>query len=209
MQSPQIKNKNSGFTLVEVMIATGLFVVIMTVGIGLLLEVNRSHKLQARMRATLDTLSDTMEDMARNIRVGTNLHCSNDLSDVTAPVDCIPIGTTSQGSSTLALEGLNGDPNTPDDQIIYKIDHVGTGQVYGLYKKSRSDAFGTWRQITPDLVEINVLESGFSVTGSKLDDKIQPHTIIRLAGQVRFQNISIPFSIQTSVTQRTQETIIP
>jgi prepilin-type N-terminal cleavage/methylation domain-containing protein len=49
-------NNQKGFTLVEVMIAVGLFVVVMIAGVGAVLSANSSHKKTQSQRAILPFL---------------------------------------------------------------------------------------------------------------------------------------------------------
>ena len=74
MNKEQIK-LNKGFTLIEVLIAVGLFVIVMTMGVASVLQVNTAYKKSQQQRAIMDTLSFVMEDMVRNIALGSEIHC--------------------------------------------------------------------------------------------------------------------------------------
>lgn len=209
------KKQKRGFTLIEVMIATALFVVVIITGVGVLLNVNRSHKTTEIIRTALDSLGFVMEDMSRNIRLGSNIHCfvSGDSSSVETPVSCPSSDPSSgiQGSLKLALEGMNGKedstllPSGVSDQIVYSIQDDSTG--IGNIKKSMTGdgAVGsTYKKITPVDIDIDLTKSGFTVIGAEPYplDGLQPRVIIRLVGTLKYQSINLPFDLQTTVTPR-------
>jgi Tfp pilus assembly protein PilV len=57
--------KESGYTIIETMIAVSLFLIVVTTGIGALLNANLLHQKSASMRSIMDNLSFAMEDMNR------------------------------------------------------------------------------------------------------------------------------------------------
>lgn len=190
--------KNSrGFTLIEVMVATGIFVVVVTVGIGSVLSVTRAHRYTAEMRQAVDTLYFVMEDITRNARLGTIFRCSD---QATAPQDCPLDSDGSSGSFTLAFTNYLAPrtdalyPNDPSYLYVYKID---PGQN-GIGKITKSTSEGTL-DMTPPSVDIDLLKSGFSVANAS----VYPNVTIRLAGTVNYQTQSIPFNIETTISPRT------
>jgi len=64
------KSKSNGFTIIETMIAVALFLVVVTVGIGSLLNTTLLQQKSQDMRSIMDNLSFIMEDMSRSIRTG-------------------------------------------------------------------------------------------------------------------------------------------
>jgi len=68
--SEKNKKQNRGFTIIEMMIAIAIFLIVVTIGIGALLNTNLIHQKTQDMRSILDNLSFVMEDMSRNIRTG-------------------------------------------------------------------------------------------------------------------------------------------
>jgi len=64
--------KNSGFTIIETMIAVSIFLIVVTIGIGSLLNTTLLQSKSQDMRSIMDNLSFIMEDMSRNIRTGYN-----------------------------------------------------------------------------------------------------------------------------------------
>lgn len=207
--------KQKGFTLVEVMIAVGLFVVVMVFGIGSVLSTNTAHKKSQSQRAINDNLSFVIEDMSRNIRLGSNYRCPIGLGSINpdptgyeftanitdaAAQDC-EIGDE---SLTLSFDPMNAnfdDPADTSDQMAYVI------YDSAIYKASASTFDGsahTFIRITPPEIFIDMQKSGFTVIGTETTGT-QPRVIIRLSGTVAYKNITTPFDIQTTLSQRLLE----
>lgn len=181
----------SGFTLIEVMIAVALFTIIMTIGIGAVLNSNTNHKKTETVRAVMDNLSFVMEDMSRNLRLGSAYHCGDLTVNIEEPLDC-------QLAPTIAFEGMTGVTGNASDQIVYGITSDG-------HAIKSTDSGATSKNLTPSEVSIDPLRSGFSVVGSSTyvsGDRTQPRVIIRLAGTVTYRDLSSDFDIQTTVSQR-------
>lgn len=215
-----------GFTLVEVMIAVGLFVTVMLIGVGAVLNTNVTHKRTLAVRQVLDSVNFLVEDMARNIRLGQNYNCIvSEFTDYTPqslgvvvnnasisePEDCLD-------GLSIAFEPMNGDTSDEADQMAYIIE--GSGDTASIKKISFLNGIGTViRDITPGLGQsetnlvIDPRQSGFTVIGSlpyppdvSSDpvnyDMVQPRVIIRLSGYIDYKQNRVPFSVQTTVTQR-------
>lgn len=215
------KNRSGqeGFTLIETMIATAIFVVIMLIGIDALLAVNKSHKAANNLRVVMDSLSFVMEDMARNIRLGSAFQCpAGGLGSVgiETPVSCRLSGsgasTGIQASSSLALEGSGGAAGDITNQLVYVMwKDAGAANTDGYILKSTSgyddpnlypNSTSIYSRITPEGVHIDLVRSGFTVIGAESSDGQQPFVIIRLVGTTIYQNVVTPFDIQTSISPR-------
>lgn len=208
MKDLSLKNKK-GFTLIEVMIATALFTVIMVVGIGAVLGANDAHKRTQNIRATLDNLSFVMEEMSRSLRTGTRYHCNISSGILTDPQDC-----PNDYTRSIAFESVNGDPTSAFDQWVYSIQPSLSNPAHIEVVKKYEYPTGSGNQITVPLtplnVEIDPIKSGFTVTGScpvkpvggLCTDLTQPKVVIRLSGQVLYKGQGVPFDLQTTVSQR-------
>ncbi|MFM7087940.1 MAG: type II secretion system protein J [Candidatus Paceibacterota bacterium] len=190
------KQLKSGFTLIETMIATSLFLIVMVIGIGSLINANSVSQRFDNERSVLDNISFVLEEMSRNLRTGSTYHCEVNgdvLSEPEKPKSC-------STGYLVAFEDTRGDINNPSDQWVYKIDAGASGLVI-----SKSIDSGTsWIEIlsAPNL-DIDPA-SGFSVLGAlpPPSDTQQPFVVIRLAGKIVGKDGSTPFSLQTSVSQR-------
>lgn len=201
-------NKNeAGFTIIEVMIAMAIFIVIVTVGMGATLDAISQHYRTQNMRTVMDSLNFMLEDMARNIRLGSHFHCQlgSEVSTSTdghvAPQDCPMIPGVSGGSNMIVFEDLRGN------HVIYSVTPPsplsGTLAPQQVYKQK--DASSSPVQITPPTVVMDYYKSGFTVRGSlpgSAGDQSQPSITIRLAGYVQYQNTKTNFAVQTTVMAR-------
>ncbi|MEK7106543.1 MAG: hypothetical protein AAB895_04295 [Patescibacteria group bacterium] len=191
-----------GYTIIETMIAVSLLLVVTITGMGALLNANLIHQKSESSREIMDSLSFIMEDMSKNLRTGTNYHCVNDgnftLNNINTPKSCATGGA-------IAFENGLGDPSINNDQWIYKIESVDGIQPFNIFKSVDSGA--TWVQLNPNEVEIDSLSS-FSVVGAEPPDENgggdnkQPFVTMKLIGEIKVKNTTTPFTLQTSVSQR-------
>ena len=63
----------SGFTLVELLVALGLFVIVMTISSSILISTIRMTHVVASQARAMDNISLALEQMAREIRMGSNI----------------------------------------------------------------------------------------------------------------------------------------
>lgn len=203
--------KDRGYTIIETMIAVSLFVVIVTIGTGTLLNANLLHNKSQNMRSIIDNLNFVLEDMSRYIRTGYNYHCITVNGDLAPP----NIVQTKSGPNCwgIAFEyqygdntDKDGDPVDDNDQWVYFIS--ADGKIYkateGPYNPLSSSVYV---QLTPDEIVINTAASSFSVLGAEPEaapylNKQQPFVTIHLVGTITYKNVDTPFSLQTSVSQR-------
>ncbi len=196
-------NEQNGYTIIETMIAVSLFIIIVTAGMGSLLNANLLHEKALGMRSIIDNLSFIMEDMSRNLRTGYNFHCIS-----TADFSLSTLSTPKSGQSCwgISFESANGSVPDQSDQWVYFIRD--TGKIFKAtnapYTDPDSDSSSGFTQLTPDEIYIDPVASGFSVLGAESSpgDSQQPFVTIRLVGKITFKNVTTPFSLQTSVSQR-------
>lgn len=205
------KKKQEGFTLMEMMVATTIFLIIITLGLMGLLSMSRAQKVTQYKKQQFDILNAVMEDMVRQIRTGSNIRC--DVSAGTAdgqievPLDCPPVdGADYQPSLSIAFENAQGISGNEFDQYIYSIEQTNQGE-YALYK-AVDGLTGNFTRLTPYPISIDPTKSGFSVLyASDPSDSQQPVITIRLSGTITYQGDTVAFTLQTTVTPRALEFI--
>lgn len=227
----KVKNSQSqkGFTLLEAMVAISIFTVVMVLGISALLTVSNTHKKTQNLRSIVDSVSYMMEDISRNMRLGSLYHCftasSIQMADldmlsntITDPADCPSPGGGAYpwaGYAAVGFEGQDGDlydsvgaPNdysNLDDQIVYLLSaRGGDATNCELQKSVEGGQQTTFVSVTPPEVHLSCSDSGFNVydTGSSTSLFVAPRTLIRLSGTIYYKNTITPFNIQTTVSQR-------
>ncbi len=188
----------SGYTIIETMVAISLFLVVVMLGMGSLLNAGLVHKKTQDLRSIMDNMNFIMEDISRNIRTGFDYRCITDgnfdTSTISTPQDCALGGA-------IAFESTYGDTSRNDNQVVYKIDSTG-GTSFNISKSTDSGA--TFVQLNPQEISLTSF-SGFSVLGSAhkaSGDSQQPFVTIKLVGNINYKDTVTTFSIQTSVSQR-------
>lgn len=225
------KATNKGFTLVEVMVSTTLFLIVVVGCITALVASNRNYKVTQEMRQQLDSVSFAMEDIVRNMRIGNNFHCmgvSGEPADIETSFSCPPAGYVPgamdpipvvQQALAVAFEGINGKSADPSDQIVYgfvpessRTNDDGSTSTLGYLVKSIPGTAGTaFNVITPQSIKIDIGRSGFTVFGAEqaigYPDPVgeQPRILIRITGELQYQDVVIPFTLQTTVTPRSPD----
>lgn len=190
-----------GFTLVEVMVAMAIFTVVIIVGIGAILDATTQHNRIRSYRSVMDGMNFVMEDMARNIRLGSSVRCVTSSNGSVAPYDLgtfdvYPASCTG-GSNKIVFNGVNHDP------ITYMISPVSPSPIYKQVDTGGN--IGAPRVITPPEVTIDPTRSWFIVRHAEpigQNDFGQPTVTILLAGTVTLKGVPAPFAIQTTVTLR-------
>jgi len=199
----KISKKNTflgGFTLVEMMVATSIFITIMLVAIGSLASSNATSKRAQQLRVSMDNVNFAMESITRSIRMGTNYICtpSVDLSNATQlPIDC---DFTTAGGQFIAFKPA-GNMN-PTGSPLMAFQQHSNGSYSSL---QRCVAGSGCVDITSPEVDISMLK--FFVIGADLTThpKVQPSVYIIIQGTVTIKGQATSFSIQTLASQRSSE----
>jgi type II secretory pathway pseudopilin PulG len=191
-----------GFTLIEIMVATSIFMIIMLVSLSALVISSNVAKQSKALRTSMDNVSFAMESMTRSLRMGTNYYCDNTVTI-----------NTSTTKSTPTMQDCN---NGASAVLFIPASHINQDTAY-LWV-ARSDGTHTLEraQYNPNTGVIDYLDMmssnidiaklTFIVKGSSLTDNIQPSIYILIKGTVKTSNGQLEtFAIQTEVSQRSAE----
>lgn len=185
--------KNRGFTLIELMVATTIFTIVMLMGVGSLVTTSNAAKASQKLRIAVDNVNFAMESMTRELRMGTYYECANSVNLSVKPSD----GTDCSNGGVIAFtpQQTNGAPI----RIAYKLYSRGNGT--SSLQRCETNVTPCPEVVSSD-VDIKKLE--FYVKGSKLSDKIQPSVEILVQGVVNV-GIGTPFVLQSMASQRSAE----
>lgn len=194
------KNKNKkdrGLILLELVVALGIFLAVMTIGMGAVLAMYGLNKKSQSLKLVMTNLNFAVESMAREIVVGTDYRCDDFGTD---PFDC-PMGGEGGGAITFC--------SSENQKVFYRFsEDLKSIQRY-IEKNENEDTCGEtypvedkFQDITAPEVEINKLRFFVEGTGTG-DCEKQPRVVILIEGVagVREEEKS-EFSIQTTVSQR-------
>ncbi|MBP6925824.1 MAG: prepilin-type N-terminal cleavage/methylation domain-containing protein [Candidatus Pacebacteria bacterium] len=180
----------SGFTLIEVMVAVSIFAIVVTVGIGALMTVNKGYRQAQVQRAAIDNISFTMEAMAREIRVGQQYTCGN-----TTPLP-VKFNCSDNAFSFVSFDINNNTISyeVSDDYLTYYLDTT-TDAIY-----QRSGSGNNALRLTSTNVKVSKL--AFIVNELDGASPKQPYVSIHITAQAADANQQSDIVLQTSVSQR-------
>ena len=167
-----------GFTLVETVVALGLFVTVIMIGIGSLASMVAATQETKATVIIIDNLNFALDGMVRSIRTGVNYHCG--AGDLTLPLYFV------RGDSELAFLDSLGRT------IAYRLRN-------GAIERSTDGGF-IFLGVTSPQITIEALQ--FFVEGSTKSDLRQPRALIIIRGTAGTADEVQTFDIQTLVTQR-------
>lgn len=182
------KEYQRGFTLVEMIVATALFAVVMLISVAALLAlVNANRKTQA-LHSVMNNLNITLDSMVRSIRMGSDYHCGGGSYGVAE--DC------PNGGTVLAIESFDGDVSDDQDQWVYAYD-ANTKRIY----KSEDSGLHSFAVTAPT---VSVDSMTFYVVGTTRGDIVQPKVVIELKGTAGADKVKTrtAFHIQATAVQR-------
>lgn len=181
MKKIRTQSKN-GFTLVEIMVSVAIFAIIMTLGIGALINVTQAYRASGRQKTILDSLSFVMENISRDIRTG-SLYYSGEGS----------------GSSPITRDGTGTSLSfEASDNRGYFVYTVQNGVLYRSIDGGAAQALSSVNDIVLDSgTRFTVIGSGSYANG----DTFQPSVWINLQGHL-VEEEDEEFLLQTIVSQR-------
>ena len=161
-------------------------------GMGALLNANLLSQKSKDMRSIIDNLSFIMEDMSRNLRTGYDYHCF--AIRETIP----PYPTTISPKDCGSGGGISLTSTNPISQWVYYTDNNPIDLAkYSIFKRVNGETV----QLTPNEIKIDSLS--FLVSGAERENPSQqPFVTIKLVGEIKYKDVTSPFSLQTSVSQR-------
>lgn len=182
-----------GFTLVEMIVAVGLFAVVMIVSVGALLALVGANRKAQALQSVMNNLDVTLDGMARGIRMGTtfdgSLACS---SNNGGPKDC------TGGGSTFSFEPYGQTPSDPPWIYTYN------SATKSISKTVNGTAIGiTAPEISIDSMTFYVVGTNRGCTVTPCDT-VQPKVVIVVSGTapVLQTKTRTTFHIQVTAVQR-------
>ena len=177
--------KQKGFTLVEIIIAVGLFATVATLAMLSLLAIIDANNRAKGAKILVNNLNAALEQMSRELRTGYRYTCSSSSGVTpTLPADCL------EGRSNLSYIDKNGD------SVYYRLDSTD-----GKKTIQRKINTGNWIKLTSDDVSIENLK--FYVRHTGLNDGKQPRVLITVKGTKIFGPAKqVSFDLQTGISQR-------
>jgi len=203
------KNLKQGFSLVEMLVATAIFMTIMTIAITSLTNIISQNKKAQAIKTTVDSVTFAIESISKDMRMGSNYYCAVD-------------GTTFNS---------NGSKDCPlGSSKIRFIDSSGHGIIYQfsttsgttLTKTTCDSSFSSTSCSSPvdyisEDANVNIGNITFYILGADCESSAafgcttststQPRVIITASGIISSQGGTdtsgvTSFNLQTTVSQR-------
>jgi prepilin-type N-terminal cleavage/methylation domain-containing protein len=198
MNKNNLQIKSRGFTLVEIMVATSIFTVIMLIAIGSLVVASDSAKKSQALQSAMDNVNFAVDSMTRSLRMGTHYSCITTPSLVwpSDVNDCIAGGG---GIAFIPASDLSSAPDT-----AYIANALARGD--GTTALQRCDkAASSCIDMVANNVDVKTLK--FFVRGAYPygTDYNQPSVYIIMKGTITIKGQPSSFAIQTMASQRTSE----
>lgn len=195
MKKTFIKNKKSGFTLIEIMVAMAIFMIVMLTAVGGFVVVSNSAKKAKALRVAMDNVNFAMENMSRSLRLGSNYFCANTI-----------IAENNVGNSSLPTQ----DCSSGGKAIIYYPYNSNESEAFQISPSFRSNIKTVEKVTSTDTIdltspEVNITDLRFFVKGSDPNDEFQPSVFIIMKGEITIAGEQTDFAIQTLASQRNAE----
>ena len=167
--------RQRGYTLIELIVAVGLFSLVMMLASGAyFIMINLNRQVQGATTG-INNLSFVLETMTRSIRTGADYNCGG-------------LGDCQNGSSNFAFKDTNNVP------VSYDL-------VESSIRETRN---GVTSVITDPSIDItSLIFYTIGTIGMAAGDYQQPHVTIIVSGTVTYgAGKTEPFSVQTGATMR-------
>ncbi len=167
-----LKYNKKGFTLIEVIVAVGIFSLVMMVALGAIISIVGANKKAQSLHNVINNLNLAVESMVREMRTGYDYEC----------------GTGSE-CTTFSFKSKQITQNASTVTVVYRFNNNSI---------EKSVDGGAFLQITSDDVNIDMLQFyAVGISGSS-----QPLVLMVIKGTALVGGEESDFNIQTLISQR-------
>lgn len=197
-------NHKRGLSLIELVVAMGIFTMVVTIGIGAMLTMFGANQKSLALRSVMNNLNFSIESMSREIMVGTNYICRNVNNVMVAPENC------SIGGSEITFCSSEDEPTAYRLRLVNNKGRIERriGELSNEEECGPDAPFnwtGAWQIITDPGVNIFIDKSKFYITGTNQEDTLQPKVLLLIDGEAGKEGQKSDFVIQTTLSQRTPD----
>ena len=205
----------NGFTLLEMIVALGIFMIVAVVAVGALVRITGLNRQAQTLQNSMNNLTFGLESMSREMRVGSSFDCIPNAPSVWSFPSSIgasgcPMNRIDTLSPTIIVfASSNVDPNTPTCHLLYayRLVQLSTpGSPWSLQKAQQASCGSSQATFYPVMDDMNMTLQNFQIAvypRSTSPDLGYAWAFVRLKGyaglRVLDQN---QFDVQTSISER-------
>lgn len=193
--SEQKEMHRSGFTLVEMLVAMGIFTIVATIFASLMVTVIHAEERARAAEDLMDNVRFALDSMSKAIAVGASYRCIDgianppglDLATVEALPSPLPGAIDCIASSAIVFRSFRSSV------VAYRFNAV-------AHTIERSVNNEQYVSVTDPRVSIDNLV--FYTNGVRATDNFQPRTVIRLQASITVHGNPIAFTLENIASQR-------
>lgn len=193
--------KQRGFTLVEMLVAVGLFSVVMLVSVSVILSIIGNNKKAQGINNVVNNLNFAIESMVRDMKTGYQYQCSGTFPIFQNSPALCDDGAAAK-SSIEFFSTLSGTPTPVQYQFVRPVD---SGGVYTPgYIVKKTGATGAAIDLTSKSdVDIQSVEMYIHSPSPSAISKSQPGIFLIIRGRANITGNEVTqFGLQTYISQR-------
>lgn len=216
--------KNGGFFLIELIVSIFIFLIVMTVSMGALIQALDANRKTQTLKSVMNNLDIVVDSMSKQLAVGHAFRCGTQnivqQSDPNPAVygnswlDCDSTGFINQEYYQVSFasnEDLGSCPGIPNpsqfDVVNYQFISSNGSDTGYIQRTIYLDGCSQPIQDRMTAPEVNITEMTFYVTGTapdSLNEHEQPQVMISIKGEANAGARAglTQFQIQTAVSQR-------
>lgn len=208
-------SSHRAFTLIEMIVALGIFSIVAVVALGALTKIISANKKAQTLQSSITNLNFALDAMSREMRVGTNFNCiggSNFSEGILSSSIACPngprLGDINSGNNSTII-AFNSSKTSTDGSLkpcnliyVYRINYNSTNKSFDLEKAQQStcEIYNTYTYNS--ITDPNVVITGYYVN---VVTDVYPRATIRISGYTGTkEKEKTYFDVQTTVSARVQ-----
>ena len=188
------KKEIRGFTLVEMLVATAIFMSVMVGAVGALISIIHANDKAQSIKTVVDNVTFSIDSISRNIREGVHYSCIDKNGNLSG-ANCLGPGIMYMGAD-----------NTYTKYMFTSTANVQSGngniqKITGCDSSGNNCSTSGWQSITAPTANVNIASMAFSIYGDGVS--VQPRVLITVDGFISTgAATTTEFYLQTTASQR-------
>lgn len=187
--------KQKGFTLVEMLVSIAVFMVVVTSAVGALYSIIDANRKAQAIKNVINNVDFALESISREMRMGESYKCNSQIAPF-GQVDCdVSIGNSVVSFISYKDLDLDGEIN---DRVLYRF--VRDNPEGNIQRKLYDSVGSDWESLTAPESTVKIKNMVFYIIapGNKVFITVEGESGTKAS-------LKTDFSLQTTITQRSQE----